>query len=74
MHDDKGVQIWLVGALDTDTKEVRFDIIKERNAANLKILVFNHIEAGSHIVQDGWPDYNFLDGNDSVYTHETHNL
>ena len=73
MHDNKGAIIWLVGAIDTETKELRLDVIKERNSTNLKIFINNHVEPGTHIVHDSWRAYSFLDGEDSIYTHETLN-
>ena len=71
-HQD-GKQIWLVGGIDTTTKNVRSDAISERNSNNLKIFVFNHINPGTNITHDGWSGYNFLDGDDSVWTHEVLN-
>ena len=73
LHDNKDAMIWLVGAIDTETKELRLDIIKERNSTNLKIFINNHVESGTYIVHDGWRAYSFLDGEDSVYTHKTFN-
>lgn len=73
LHDDEGNQIWVVGAIDITTKEIRLDVINQRNSANLKIFVINHIEAGSHIIHDGWRGYRFLDDvNSSVWTQEEH--
>ena len=66
-------QIWIVGAIDTTTKNVRLDVIPERNGHNLKIFVSNHILPGSNLTHDGWQGYNFIDDDDSVWTHETHN-
>ena len=31
LHDNSGAQIWVVGEIDTESKEIRLDIIKERN-------------------------------------------
>ena len=71
MHEGQK-QIWLVGGIDTTTKAVRLDIVSERNSINLKYFVENHIESGTNISHDGWPGYNFLDDDDSVWTHEVH--
>ena len=73
LKDDKGKQIWIVGALDTETKELRMDIMVHRNANNLKIFITNHIIPGTNIIHDGWRGYFFLDSDDSVYTHEEYN-
>ena len=63
----------VVGAVDTNTKQICLDIINERNSANLKIFVYNHIVPGTHIIHDGWSGYIFLNDDDSVYTEEEHN-
>ena len=73
LHDETGKQIQLVGALDTETNELRLDIVKERTSENLKTFVYNHIIPGTLIVHDGWRSYSFLDDDDSVYTHEEYN-
>ena len=73
MHDDKGAMIWLIWAVDTETKDLHLDVIKERNSTNLKIFINNHVEPGTHIVHDGWQAYSFLGREDSVYTLETFN-
>lgn len=66
-------QIWVVGAIETKSRKMRFDFMKERNSDNLKIFVQNHIEPGTHITHDGWAGYNFLeDPDESVWTHEIH--
>ena len=72
LHDENNNQVWLVGAIETKSKKLRLDIINERNEENLKTFIINHIVPGTHIVTDGWPSYDFLDGYDSVWTHEIH--
>ena len=44
-----------------------------RNFVNLKKFVQNHIIPWTNFTHDGWQGYNFLDGDDSVWTQETHN-
>ena len=71
-HEHK-VQLWVVGAVDTEIYKMRFDIIPIRNQAHLEIFVNNHIEQGNFIVTDGWKLYRFLDNNDtSVWEHEVY--
>lgn len=70
-HDKKG-PIWVVGGVDTKLKNIRLDIIRQRNTTNLAIFVNNHFREGTHFTHDGWSGYNFLDNNIN-YTHETHN-
>lgn len=39
IHENHGSPIWVVGAIQTDTKAIRLDIIPQRNSQNLKIFV-----------------------------------
>ena len=47
IHDDKNEHIWVVGAIDTETKDLRINVKKIRNSANLKTFVTNHILQGT---------------------------
>ena len=58
---------------NTRNKNIRLDILPSRDANTLKILVKNHIIPGTNITHDGWAGYLFLDDDDSVWTHESHN-
>ena len=49
-----GNQVWLVGAIDITTKNIRLDVLPERNHSNLKMFVTNHIILRSNITHDGW--------------------
>ena len=71
MHEGQK-QVWLVGWIDTTTKALRLDIVPERNSINLNYFVKNHIEPGSNITHYGWSGYNFLDDENSLWTHEPH--
>ena len=73
LHDNLGRQIWVVGAIDPESKDIRLDVINKRNQTNLKTFVYNHIIPGTHVVHDGWSSYTFLDYDDSLYTQEEHN-
>jgi hypothetical protein len=66
-------QVWLVGAIETISKKIRLDVLPTRDADSLKIFLNNHILPGTNITHDGWAGYNFLDAEDSVWTHEVHN-
>ena len=59
-------------AIDTTSKNIRLDVLPQRNAENIKIFIQNHIIPGTNITHDGWLGYNCLD-DDCVWTHETHN-
>lgn len=70
-HDEKG-QIWIVGGVDTNLKNIRLDILRQRNAENIETFVLNHFREGTHFTHDGWSGYNFFNNNIN-YTHEIHN-
>ena len=70
-HNENG-QTWVVGGIDTHLKNLRLDIIRQRNSNNLEIFVNNHFLEGTHFTHDGWQGYNFLNS-DINYTHEIHN-
>ena len=63
----------MVGEIETTTKAIQIDIMKERNSTNLIIFVQNHSAPGTNITHDEWNGYNFLDRDDSVWTKEVHN-
>ena len=42
LHDEKDMQIWLVGAVDPETKALRLDIAKDRTSETLKSFVYNY--------------------------------
>lgn len=72
-NTEDNTQIWIVGAIDTQTRKTRYDNINIRDANNLRIFFTNHIYHGNHITHDGWLGYNFLNEEDSPWTHEVHN-
>ena len=43
LHDEKSNQIWLVGAINTETKEVVHDSMKVGDSINLRLFAYNHI-------------------------------
>ena len=69
---ENNTQVWSAGAIDSNTKAVRIDIIPKRNRQTLKIFFQNHIILGTHITHDSWAAYSFLDDEDSVWTDESH--
>jgi len=73
LYDDMVAQIWVVGEIDTEVQEFRFDLMKKRNSTNLKTLVYNLIETWSHLIHYAWRGFRLLDSNDSAYTLEDHN-
>ena len=70
-HEEFG-QVWIIGGVDTKLKNIRLDIIRERNANNISLFIYNHFREGTHFTHDGWGGYDFLE-NDINFTHEPHN-
>ena len=66
LHDDDNEQLWLIGVIESRSKKIGLDFIKDRDEETIKNFINNHIEPGSHIVTDGWFGYRFLDGYESV--------
>ena len=66
-----GRQIWILGAINTQTKEFRLEATLDRSEATLKKFIMKYIEEGNTIITDGWAGYNFLNNNSS-YNHITH--
>ena len=58
--------------MDTKLKNIRLDILRQRNAENIETFVLNHFREGTHFTHDGWSGYNFLKNNIND-THELHN-
>ena len=71
-NDDEDQQIWLIGAIESRIKEIRFDFIKDKTKDTLKKFIYNHIEPGTHIVTNDWTEYSFLDRYESLQTHKVH--
>ena len=67
-----GEKIWVIGAKNNKTGNIRLDIFKTRNQKELKIFINNHINKNSNIITDGWSGYDFLDTDDTEYDHEVH--
>ena len=69
---DNNTPIWGIGAIEADSRKMRFDVINRRTSENIKTFLLNHVEAGTIIISDGWPGYAFLGGEESFLEHETH--
>ena len=67
-----GEKIWVIGAKNNKTGNIRLDVFKTRNEEDIKIFINNHIKKHNNIITDGWPGYNFLDSEDVEYQHEEH--
>lgn len=71
-HEEDGSQIWIVGAIETESRKKRFDILPNRSSVNLKKFAVNHILPGTHITHDGWRGYNFWGDDELLCTEEIH--
>ena len=67
INDEK---IWIVGAKNNQTCNIRLDVFKTRNEEDMKIFINNYIKEYNTIITDGWCTYQFLDH--SNYVHEVH--
>ena len=67
-----GEKIWVIGAKNNKTGNIRLDIFKTRNQNDLKIFIYNHINKNNNIITDGWSGYEFLDTDDAEYDQEAH--
>ena len=69
---ENNTPIWVIGGMETDSRKMRFDVINRRISENIKIFLLNQVEARTKIISDGCQGYAFLDGEESVWEHETH--
>ena len=64
-------QVWLVGGICRETKEIFLELVRKRNVGNLQGIILNNVAPGTTIVTDDWRAYIGLDG--KGYEHETIN-
>ena len=67
-HRDNA-QIWILGIIDTSSKEFRIEGSISRNSETLKKFINKIVKSGNTIISDHWVGYDFLDRMDSGYTH-----
>ena len=60
VKDINGVQYWIIGLINVETKEIRLEIVTERSEEIIKKIILHHIGSGNNIITDGWPSYNWL--------------
>ena len=71
-HKD-GKQLWLLGAVNNNTKSFRIEGTYSRDTEATKKFIEKFIEKGNTIITDGWMSYNYLDQVNSGYTHIKYN-
>ena len=68
-----GVQHWLIGLLNTETKDLRIEVVIDRREETLKTIIENHIGKGNYIISDACKGYAFLNAPNSGYEHHIYN-
>lgn len=53
-HGKNRMQVWIIGAINTTTKEFRIEPIKERYSELINTFISSYIDKGNHIICDGW--------------------
>ena len=67
-HSDNA-QIWILGIIDTSSKEFRLERYLSRNSEILKKFISKFAKSGNTIISDHWIGYDFLDRMDSGHSH-----
>ena len=65
-------QLWVLGAINTQSKEFRIELYYERNEDILKKFITTYIDTSNSIITDGWPEYLFLNTPDFGYIRYSH--
>lgn len=65
-------QVWVIGAIETSTKEIRIDIIHGRTANNIEKFIKKYIPSHSTVITDGWSGYQWMNRINSRYNHIVH--
>lgn len=71
-HQD-GIQTWVIGLINTESNNIRLEIVTSRDSDTLKNIIHKHVEPGNYIVTDAWPGYNFLEQENNIYIHHGYN-
>ena len=54
-------QIWILGSINTQTKEFRLEPTYDRTTETIKKFITFYIKTGNYINTDGFSSYDFLD-------------
>ncbi len=68
-----GEQVWVVGMINSETKNLRLEIVENRNATTLQKMIEKHVFNGNIIVSDAWSGYSFLNDIHSCNIHHVYN-
>ena len=66
-------QIWVIGMIDTNTKEFRLVPTFSRDSNTLKDIVLRYIRPGNTLITDAWSGYNWISQPNSGFHHIIHN-
>ena len=78
-HFNGNNQIWLIGLINTETKDFRIEAVLERNSEILEKIIRHHVSIGNNIITDGWSGYNWMDNPNSgfhriIHVHGLHDF
>lgn len=60
VHDYNGQQERVIGLIDIGTKNIRLELVKQRNTEILKKIILHHVGKNNTIISDGWEAYYWL--------------
>lgn len=64
---------WVIGLKNYETKDIRLEIVENRDTDTLKQIIEKHVLSGNYITTDAWKGYTFLDYPYSGYIHDVYN-
>lgn len=70
---EAGTQFWVLGIINTQTKEFRIEPVQVRDTPMIKSFISRHTKRGNNITTEGWSTYEYLDSPNSGYQHFIHN-
>ena len=53
-------QIWILGIINTSSKQFRLEGCLSRNNDTLKKFIIKFVKSGNSVISEHWIDYNFL--------------
>ena len=66
-------QQWVIGLINCETKDIRLEIVENRDTDTLKQIIEKNVLPGNYITTDAWKSYTFLDYSYSGYIHDVYN-
>ena len=71
-EDVNGAHLWVLGAIENDTRYFKIILSRDRDANTIKKFMTRFIPKVNKIVTDGWPSYDWLDDTNSGYQRFRH--